>query len=345
VKYGGTMRIDTTWYPGNPAARQQPIGATEKPTTITGEWNDNSSFLGVDGAAMALMEMLDRIRRAGVSVEVTWLVGGAYTNQVRVGMISNADFTIQRPQDIAWEIEFTWRSRGQVTSPPIAATGKLNATDGFADVASDLQTATSAMQSFVDSGLAKLTGLSQSIADQLGSVADLVDGVTTAITNATAAATAAVLIPVDAAEGLISSCQSGIYTMTIIKNSMLNIELLSLEVKDNALDLIRAMDQILTVLGFADQATESCTDAAAGVLNNIEPDVIAEVRAPAGTDLRDLAIRYYGTADLWWLIANANGIDGSAVPSPPSGPSDDPARALVIPRPQAGASSDLRMQC
>jgi hypothetical protein len=116
-------------------------------------------------------------------------------------------------------------------------------------------------------------------------------------------------------------------------------------VKDNALDLIRAMDQILTVLGFADQATESCTDAAAGVLNNIEPDVIAEVRAPAGTDLRDLAIRYYGTADLWWLIANANGIDGSAVPSPPSGPSDDPARALVIPRPQAGASSDLRMQC
>ena len=38
-------------------------------------------------------------------------------------------------------------------------------------------------------------------------------------------------------------------------------------------------------------------------------------------------------------------IDGSAVPASPTGPSDQPNRPIIIPRPQSGTSSNLAEAC
>src|SRR5262245_24990140 len=40
ITFSGTMRHDITWYPGNPEATIQVLGAAEDPTTINGRWSD-----------------------------------------------------------------------------------------------------------------------------------------------------------------------------------------------------------------------------------------------------------------------------------------------------------------
>lgn len=62
--------------------------------------------------------------------------------------------------------------------------------------------------------------------------------------------------------------------------------------------------------------------------------MIAIVRPPAGSDLRDLAVQYYGDSTLWVVIAAypANNLSSSEVPATPTGPSDTGAPPIYIPR-------------
>lgn len=353
IEFGRTMRHQTTFYPGNENASQSLIGSTLKPTTVTGEWNDK--YLG-DGQAQALADLLDSICEDGLSVEVTWpmstlggtrdapTVGGA--PNVRVGIIS--DFTykyLYGGEDIGWSCEFTWRSKGAVTAPPISATGTVNAREGFADVAADLALTKAIGQAFVESPVLVNTGLPQAGLDALARTFAQVDSVVDAITQATSLVTSATIIPAAAAIQLINSCTAGVQACLGMVQTIVGFDLLLMEVTDSALDTIRLMDTIFTTLDQADSAGETCCDAATGVQQNILPDVIATVVAPAGTDLRDLAIRYYGSPDPWILIADANGIAGSAVPAAPTGPSDQPNRPIVIPRLVAGTATDVSQQC
>jgi hypothetical protein len=350
IKWGRKMRVQTTFNPGNPNGTQQVIGRTLDPTTFTGEWNDR--FLG-DGQAQALRSLFERIHDAGVSVQVTW--GGSLSGEpsapvlagdpyVRVGIMTSFVPTTDRVQDVPWEATFDWRSAGESAAPPIAATGKLNPSEGFGALTDELDLAT-ATWTAVSQGPQFAAGLPQVALDAMSNAFTSISTATDTIANATAAVTSTVVIPTQAALQLIGACQTGLQSIATMESTLLNVNQLLLEVQDSALDLLRLKDQVLTTLQVWLGAKGACVDASDGMQQYVESDVIAEVRAPAGTDLRDLAIRFYGDADLWFAIARANGIDGSAVPSPPGGPSDDPARPIRIPRPQPGSSSDLRQQC
>ncbi len=352
IEFGGTMRAQTTFYPGNPNASQLPIGPTEKPTTVTGEWNDK--YLG-DGQAQALADLIDSIRLAGVTVEVTWPLSaltGAPSSpvlsgdpNVRVGLIT--DFTykyLYGREDIGWSCEFTWRSRGKPSAPAVSATGTINAREGFADVALDLATTKAIGQALLE-GPTTVLGIPQAAQRAFDDAFAQVDSVVSAVTQATAAVTSATLIPAAAATQLINSCTSGVQACLNMISNVESLNLLTLEVADSALDLIRLVDSLFVTKHQADVAGETCYDAALGIQQQVIPDVIATVVAPAGTDLRDLAIRYYGTPDGWLAIADANGIAGSAVPASPTGPSDQPNRPIVIPRLVPGSATDVSAQC
>jgi len=82
-----------------------------------------------------------------------------------------------------------------------------------------------------------------------------------------------------------------------------------------------------------------------GIAAQIVPEIIAEVVAPQGVDLRDLALKYYGDPDSWFAIAQFNDLDSSAVPPMPSGPGDVPPAPIRIPRLQTGAEADVRQNC
>lgn len=350
VKWGRKMRVQTTFSPGNPNGTQQVIGRTLDPTTFSGEWNDR--FLG-DGQSQVLRALFERIHDAGVSVQVTW--GGSLSGDpsapvlsgepyVRVGIMSSFVPTTDRVQDVSWEATFDWRSAGESSAPAVAATGKLNPSEGFGALQDELALST-ALWTAVSQGPQFAAGLPQVATDAMTRAFDQVTVATDTIANVTAAVTSTVLIPTAAALQLIGACETGLQSIRTMESVLLNVNQLALEVQDSALDLLRLKNQVLDTLQTWLGAKGACVDAREGMQQYVESDTIAEVRAPAGTDLRDLALRYYGDADLWWAIARANGIDGSAVPSPPSGPSDDPARAIRIPRPQPGASTDLRAQC
>lgn len=350
VKWGRKMRVQTTFSPGNPNGTQQVIGRTLDPTTFTGEWNDR--FLG-DGQSQVLRALFERICDSGASVQVTW--GGTLAGEpnapvvagepfVRVGIMTSFVPTTDRVQDCPWEATFDWRSAGEPSAPAVAATGKLNPSEGFNQVMDEMLLST-ALWTAVSQGPQFAAGLPQAATDAMSNAFDQISTATDTIENMTAAVTSTVLIPTQAALQLIGACEQGLQSIATMESVLLNVNQLALEVQDSALDLIRLKDQVLSTLQTWLGMKGTCVDAREGMQQYVESDVIAEVRVPAGTDLRDLAIRYYGDADLWWAIARANGIDGSAVPSPPSGPSDDPARPIRIPRPQPGSSTDLRQQC
>jgi len=337
--------------PGNPVGTQQAIGPVWPNLTIAGEWNDR--FLG-DGAAMSLRALFESIVVRGLSVEVSWGHGLAGTVSspalttdpiVRVGMLVRFKPSPIRPQDVPWEMEFEWRSNGGQSTNPISATAQLNPRAGFADVLNDADEAT-AMWTAVQQGpqVSKI-GLPQSALDAMSRAFEAVDTASDAIQTASGLIVSAVVIPASAALQLTGACKSTMDALALMTSTILSINLVALEVVDSALDIIRIKDSFFDVLAQCDQASETCYDAGTGISVNVQPDVMAQVRPAAGTDLRDLAAQYYGTPDLWWLIADANDIDGSAVPAAPTGPSDQPNRPLIIPRPQSGTSSNLTEAC
>lgn len=354
MKFGTGQRVQTTFYPGNPVGSQLTIGPKLKPSVFNGEWNDK--YLG-NGQAEALKELLETISEAGVSVEVTWpmaALGGTteaptITGKptVRIGILDEFDWTyLYGIEDIAWEAHFDWRAKGGTSAQaPISATGTLNPREGFADVAADLQLFKAMGQAFLESPGVASIGVPQAAQNAFNNVFAVVDSAVDAVIQATSGVTSATLIPAAAAQQLITSCQSGAQACANMVDNLMAIDLLVLEVQDSALGLLRLVDPLFDAAHQADAAAETCCDNAVGIQQATIPDVIATVIAPAGTDLRDLALKFFGDADAWQAIAIANDITGSAVPAAPTGPSDTPNRAIIIPRLVPGTGSSYSGQC
>jgi len=345
----GGQRVKTTFYPGNKNASQQPLGSTKKPTVLNGEWNDRK--LG-DGAAAGYQQTFQELADRGVSVEVTW--GGAVDagespsasgrGIVRVGVISNAKFTFPRVQDCQWELTFEWRSDGDPAAPAVTSTPAVNPRQDAADATDALEMSSASWTAFAQ-GPGGANGFPQ-LAEQAMETAQAgIDTAVGALQDAQAQVQAVTVIPTAAALRMVAACEDGLRSVRIMESTLLNLDLLQLEVRDSALDLLRAADDRLQQLAVHGESRERLVRLRTGVVELVEPDVIAEVEAPAGTSYRDLALRYYGDPDLGWSIAAFNGVDGMLVPSIPTGPGDVVPRPTYIPRVQPGAATDLGAQC
>lgn len=126
----GKMRADVTWYPGNPTATVQMLGTEEAPTTINGMWKDrfikSVDFFGTRAEtpaavalfngqqvedALALTQAVTQLRLGGQLLRVTW------DEQVREGILIRFKETWRRREDVEWEMEFQWVSRGEPKQP------------------------------------------------------------------------------------------------------------------------------------------------------------------------------------------------------------------------------------
>lgn len=186
LEFSGKMRVETSYYAGNPIATQQPLGSEEGKTTVHGTWKDRfvASGNAVGGAAPAqieghpfrsiadLVEAVDDFRRQGQQLEVSW------GHIVRVGMI--VDFTQKwlRLTDVEWSITFEWASQGEGVPP--AAPVRPSLPDAAAQVRGDVQDLTEAGSVFAF-GLAVTPTFppnpfatpSQTIADVFNAVSDI----------------------------------------------------------------------------------------------------------------------------------------------------------------------------
>lgn len=342
IVYEGTQRIRTTWYPGNPVATQQVMGPTEIPTTINGWWKD--VFLG-DGQARNLMELFDDLRRIGSLVQVEWGIQftdanlAAGTHIVRRGIIHRTRFTLDRPQDIVWEIEFEWQGRDDVPVNPVFATDVLTIRDNVSDVGQAFSDASDSVSDYVNAFSSRLFGFSQGVIDKVDENLDVLNDAVSAFFNADMAIRSVDQLPNNVLERL-----SGFVDNTLVVAKDL-IDLFSDPVHllphDDALTVLQQQAAMLNVFSALDASNESAIRFKQTAQSNLQPDILAEVRVPGGVDLRDIAFRFYGDPDAWWLIANKNNLSSSKVPAVPSGPSDDPGLPLLIPRLQAGRAGDI----
>lgn len=343
MKHGGTtMREKTTAYPGNPEATQQVIGKKYKPTTMAGYWSDR--YLG-NGAAKALCDIFEAILSSGATVQVSWggTPEGDVSDTVRVGLLTDFDPTWDNPRDVAWEASFSWRGKGEAFVPAVAAAHVLNPREGFQEAVGDLATAGATAETFLD----RLSSpIPQDARDKVNQAVTDITSATDAIQAVTSMVTEAATFPAGAARAVVGAATLAFSAADDLEATYLRLDAsTTLLPTDLGIPLLLAKIQTFALLESTDQVKFSSTQAADGVSQMAEPEVIAEVMAPAGSDLRDLALKYYGDADSWWAIADYNNLGTSAVPMPPTGPSDHPALTILIPRLQGGPSSDIRQNC
>jgi hypothetical protein len=348
VKYDQGMRVKTTFYPGNPEGSQQIIGKEFRSTTFTGTWKDR--YLG-DGAARQLVDLFEGIQNAGPSLEVTW---GAGLDDVavsvvgkpiiRVGVLAGFNFSPDRPQDIAWEMTFDWRGRGETSAPAVTATAMINPREGFRTVVDDLQFVSDVTESYRDS---LLFGIQQAANVRLSQALTSIASAEDKIRAATSVITTTASFPAGAARSLLGAANLAIDACSDLENVVAGLldPSRTLLPTDLGTELLKTKDRLFELLGASSQAKGSARATADGVEDRVTPEVIAEVQAPAGVDLRDLALRFYGDPDAWFAIADFNDLPSSQVPNPPAGVSDSPGRAIQIPRLQAGPQADLRQNC
>lgn len=346
IIFTGKQRVKTTWYAGNPNATQQVMGPTEEPTTINGVWKDR--FLG-NGQARELANLFDNIRRSGAQIEMTWgagvLAGDVFGHQfMRVGVISMVEFTLDRPQDVAWKVTFDWANRGERVSPPILSVGVENPREGLNQIISKLGAMTDTVLNFSSDAYTRVVGVDQEITDAVAQVGNRIIDVGVAIDNATAIGSSLTNVPRTIIERGIAVSLEAVQVGRNMRQASEDIEALAYAVQDQAEELLGFKTHQIAIQQSSSEEQETAANVAAGLTGQLFPEVIAEVRPPVGTDLRDLAQTHYGDPDLWYIIAVYNGIIGSRVPDLPTGSSDNPfaTRPIAIPNRIVGVLGDIR---
>lgn len=332
IIFRGRQRVKTTWLPGNPTATQQVMGPTEEPTVLNGRWADK--FLG-DGVALSLANLFRDLKRAGGLLELSW------SGIARRGILTEVEFTIDRPQDVAFRLEFTWRGDDQPVAPATISVGIENPRQGFAQVSQSLQDLLDELAGYDESPLASLVRLPSNLRADLEATALEAETLIGAFQTGVNVGTAVFQTPTVAAQRALQVSGKAADVAASTRDLFLSVSALDQVPQDSALELLTFLDQRFTVLHSADVAQEQAVTTKNAMEGQILPEVIAEVRPPPGTDLRDLAMTYYGDPDLWTIISQYNGLEGSAVPAPPTGVSDNASPPILIPRRLDGALTEM----
>jgi len=183
-KLGGGLRQSKQYEPGVRAPVRHIVGTTENDIEVHGHFRDG--LIGSEGAADALQETIDDIRKQGKRIGVVWM------NKYRVGVLEEAEFGIESWRDRQYRLKFG--IDGDVEQEDIARERSKRAafppsdTSGLLD---DLQTKVTAvikvpgLRLDLGGALTDLySALSSPLFDMLGALEDLeadVDDVTSAL--------------------------------------------------------------------------------------------------------------------------------------------------------------------
>ena len=334
VSFGMRQRVKTVWYPGNPVATQLIFGPTLPPTTINGVWRDR--YLGED-AAIDLVELFQELCATGVQLRVVW---SALDYQ---GVIAGVDFQPGQPTgglgDLGWSITFDWGARNgegprRVVGDDVSRTMR----DDIARAATSFgQLRQLALD--VTGVVTELHGLPSTLSAAVGvTVEDLDAEGATALDTLTQAVSDLGFVdepPPRALEsagaGLGQALDLQADTLDTFSNLFPGVATTS---DDPAVLLALYLDR-RTVVTLALTALDDAWQALQRVEALTRPAEQVIVRPVVGSDLRDIALLYYGDADLWMRLASANGItEGSRVP--------DDVHEIVVPLVATSALDPLR---
>jgi hypothetical protein len=309
VAWPGELSHVQKWYPGNPVATIQVLGPRCLDTSMGGVWKtryigqmvhlvgfDDLVSEGDDVTAELLVQVFHRLLRAGNPLEVAW------GPEVRRGILSKFEPNYERVEDVEWSVTFVWNQLGELTAPRVAA---ASSPQRDLDAAlSELEDALARMPAIIlpnltgaiifaeqamrdgalalSAGLGAIYGVPEVTLAEFGGIASAAEMVATASRSALALALDSSPEDVFATDDVTSALAAETWRRDFGAAAR---HLGALAIKAREAVRARVVDDYLAI----------------------------ETIGP-GQTLRSLALRYYGSADSWPLIADANGLVGSDAP-------------------------------
>ena len=321
-----------------------------------------------EGKARQLVLQFEYLCERGIPVEVRFggrqLANGEDPAIVRRGLIKKFTPKYNRLVDIEWTCEWEWRGEAIQTKPPTCASDVFATSYDFSALQEQAGETLDATTSWIDAawellgaGANAMMVVSDAMDDVQNTIVDalaLLDGASDMLASAAELPSELVDRVRGVSDRMVLTCANGRAAMSATcglwpgpEGAIVGFDFRAtgLAFRQQAAQAKRAMyphdDPLARLDGQTAQSSliqswdllaAQASVASAKLASQQVPDVIATVRPPAGSDLRDLAVKYYGDPDLWILIADYNDLDSSEVPGTPIGASDTGAPPILIPR-------------
>lgn len=313
ISYGKTQRTKLTWYPGNRRGSQQIVGPTIQPTTFDGVWKDR--YLGED-RSIDLVELFEELLEQGCQLRCAW------QTIERQGVIKSFTWYPGTPDggvdSLRWEMTCEWNA--DLTQPQrgTVGTADLSIRDQVARAAGALSDLMDAVERFVD-GTQTFVGLIRTSAEATRrQLKDLVDRMLPALDGEAEVAIASgdqAVLPARLVEGASAAAGDAQEASAEVAEVTAAFFPANSQEDDN---LEAILDDAIAKYDLIDQSRismEEQYDLRLRMEEIARPDQFTAIVPVAGADLREVAIQYYGDADLWTRIAKFNGLENSKIPA------------------------------
>jgi len=319
IETPGTQRVQTTWYAGNPKATQQILGATLEPTTLNGRWKSKyirigyrdagadveienapevlSAASGVvdDNPAGLVVSLFERLRDRGKEIRFTW------GEVIRYGTIAEFRPTWDRPEDVGWSLTVAWNGTTE-RAPRSSRTASLGQGVRTALVRTD--------DALVRMPRAMDLTAAQRLINKMESVRASVLGVI----GYSRIALGVALIPARVVQGLAAA----------VVSVRQEVEAVAYDTLAVSYETVTSLDTVTNVFAVEDfrrsVGVEASIISARAIreredMRALRADLTGAQthRVEDGETLRRIAAAYYGSADAWTAIAEANDLDSSDV--------------------------------
>jgi len=299
VEVGGKLRQVRTLYPGAAEASVQTLGPEENDIVLTGQWKDR--HIGTSGAAMSLMSDIEWLRHQGKPLMLH------FEGIERRVLLTEAVFGIHSEGRIDYRIILQVLAPDMTTTPPVLPVRpeeKLEWEQALAFWASYRDELDSdvalGLQEHSD-GLELVDALNDAAGYVQGKLDDIEGSIDTVLAAGESVATAA---------GRIVSAISGIRSR--VNRTVNRIDRLGASftgVTDDAIGVFdfRAWRSSVRHEARSTQAALTPVEQHYGAVAEPEPQAV--VIARDGDTLQRFSVRYFGTADRWRDIADANDLE------------------------------------
>lgn len=301
-----THRFKKTTYSGNPRATIQMLGTDDMGLELNGFWKaryvaaaaemEGFEDLWSEGRVITpetLIAVFDRILRGGNLLEVTW------ANEVRRGVMTEFEPSYDRVEDVSWSCRFEWTQANEFEAPRAA---DIQDTQNEIDTAlSDLEDSMSQIPPIILPNITSAILLQETVARESG----------LAMSVAIAAIYGVPEVSSSQFQRVSSNASSAAAAALALRALLADTNIEDMVATDDVNSLLAAQAWSTLFasrsLGFAAVAIRA-REATRG---RVVADLLGIVRLGRNQTLRTLALEYYGSADDWTYIADANGFTTS----------------------------------
>lgn len=316
--------VKKTRYQGNPVATVQVLGPEHGPLEMAGCWKARYiaaavSLWGFDdlwseGDAVTpeiMVLAFDRLLAGGNLLEVSW------GPEVRRGVLSRFEPSYQRVEDVDWSVTFTWTQAGSAEAPRATA-------------APDTQSDSEAALSGLEDTMARIpTSILPNVTTALLALETVAREAMLTLMGGVAAVSGIPSVGLDQFQRIASSASAVAEACGALATATVDASIETLVADGPVAGAVAAQCWAMDAGAAALVLAVVAIGARESVRGRVVSDYLAVVILRRNQTLRTLALEYYGSADAWTTIADANGLTAS---NPPVG-----TLILIPARASAGA--------